>query len=902
MFHHLTKAVAFLFVIISLLVSSEARSETHGHAGIGRLFTTVDGLSSSIVHCLVQDADGFIWIGTSYGLCRYDGHSFRTFHVKIDETDGTACDIVSALAPLDRHRLFVGTFDGVFVFDCLKGSFVPVRPGKGMNDLRRNPVYGSVPLGDGRVLYHAGSLGWLVVGTDGVATLWEHQPSIRPTCLAQLGNQQLYVGCDYGLYRYDFSSRALSAVPFTSHLKISSLEFTRGGDLLVGTDGMGLYRFSPSFSHLVRLPYEGKQFAVLEDFDGALWLGLMQRGLYYASARSAPFSLISAGGGLLGESCAVSLLRDSNNTLWVGTDGDGLYAIKPGAVSSRHYAPGAGGMAAAILAIAQAPDGQVYVGSYLNGAARLDTVTGTTYPLACTSSKESSHVFSMVADKRGRLWIATLGDGLKCYDPSTGRVEQWKSASADASRRLPSDYCVDLALDEKHGRLWVAMARGLACVDLSSGKLINTPRGTHDIVCNTLTLGPRGEVLLGTSEGIVVLTDTVSRYTGRDGLPCDNVYALGFDHDNRLWVATDEGLSMLSMKGDSLSSGLVLNRKTLNGQEFSLRAITSLADGRMAIAGTMGVTVIDPTLLHSGGRLRRPVLTQILAGGEPFPFTPTDTLLSFPNNRRSITLAVSSMAYGMGSGVSYRYSIDGQPWQVFPGGSAELSLPMLAPGNYRLDIVAEAGGRYSGPLSLRVHIASPWWASAWFRAGCLLALLLLFARWRHTRIQQLRRRQMMQEQLHAMQLYQRRIDSLKSENDDLRNRHAEQITQAIVAQDEASQPKNAALSADDHLLMRVLQLINSRFKDPTLDVEWIAREACVSRSQLFRKIKSLTGQSPSELIRDVRLQRAALLLAGGGTSAKEVAYNCGFESASHFSRAFKARYGVSPTEYMQQHA
>lgn len=867
------------------------------------LYTTADGLSSSLVNGLIQDSDGYIWIATGYGLCRYDGHVFRTFHVKSNLVDNTSCDEVTAIAQLDRHNLFVGTFDGLFIFNTKYETFNSVTTGKGIKSLRWNPVREAISLGSGRVLCHAGNLGWLVVNADGVAKAWYRQPKIQPTAICWLSKHQLYLGSEHGLYIYDIQTDKLSAVPQTSHLLIASLWVSRKGALLVGTDSKGLYSLTFSSPCLKKLPYDGKIHAVMEDTDGAMWLGMYQRGIYYASTKAMPFGLIPTDGQWLGKSSAISLLADSNNTLWVGTDGEGLYAIRPNKNSLRHYSPKDKGMPATIMSVTQTPGGDIYVGSYQNGAVRLDTVTGRIYPLDCTLAKGCSHVFRLVADHKGRLWIATLGGGLICYNIATGHVERWNTTHADKYHRLSSDYCVDLALDKRHNRLWVAMARGLACVELSSGRLLSTSKAAQSIAYNALTLAPDGSLLLGSHEGVVMIgRNDIVHYATRNGLPNDNVLALGLDNSRHLWVATEEGLSMLSMKGGTPSSGLVLSRKALNGQEFSTHAMTLLADGRMAIAGTRGVTIITPhLLLNNGQRLHRPILTCVQAGGELFASDVDDSVLRIPYNRRSITISVSSLAYGMLGGVTYRYSINGQPWQSFPSGSNELSLPMLSPGNYDLKVVAEASGVKSDPMSLRVHVAFPWWSSWWFLGICLAVILLLIWLWRRERKQQVRRRQMMQEQLHALQIYEKRINRLTSENDNLKSQRTELMRQALASQKEKNKPnEESALPVGDHLLRNVLQLINSRYNDSSLDVEWLAQKCCMSRSQLFRKVKSLTGLSPSELIRDVRLQRAAQLLAEGGISAKDAAYSCGFESPSYFSRAFKSRYGLSPTEYMQK--
>lgn len=108
-------------------------------------------------------------------------------------------------------------------------------------------------------------------------------------------------------------------------------------------------------------------------------------------------------------------------------------------------------------------------------------------------------------------------------------------------------------------------------------------------------------------------------------------------------------------------------------------------------------------------------------------------------------------------------------------------------------------------------------------------------------------------------------------------------------------------SADDKLLERVLQIINGNISNPYLSVELIAREVGISRAHLHRKMKELTNQGPRDLVRNIRLKKAAGLLASGHRNITEVMYACGFENAASFSIKFKALYGMSPMVYMKEH-
>ena len=109
-------------------------------------------------------------------------------------------------------------------------------------------------------------------------------------------------------------------------------------------------------------------------------------------------------------------------------------------------------------------------------------------------------------------------------------------------------------------------------------------------------------------------------------------------------------------------------------------------------------------------------------------------------------------------------------------------------------------------------------------------------------------------------------------------------------------------SPDEKLLERVMQAINHNLNNADLSVDKIADEVGISRVHLHRKMKELTGQTPHDFIRNIRMKKAASLLASADMNVSEVMYACGFSNAASFSTVFKKMYGMSPREYMNEHA
>lgn len=107
-------------------------------------------------------------------------------------------------------------------------------------------------------------------------------------------------------------------------------------------------------------------------------------------------------------------------------------------------------------------------------------------------------------------------------------------------------------------------------------------------------------------------------------------------------------------------------------------------------------------------------------------------------------------------------------------------------------------------------------------------------------------------------------------------------------------------SNSDRLMEKIMKVINDNLDNPDLKVEMLAEEVGLSRAQLHRRVKEMTGISTGEFIRNIRLKKAAELLAEKKTNISQVAYMVGFSSQTHFSTAFRKFYGISPTEHINR--
>lgn len=109
-------------------------------------------------------------------------------------------------------------------------------------------------------------------------------------------------------------------------------------------------------------------------------------------------------------------------------------------------------------------------------------------------------------------------------------------------------------------------------------------------------------------------------------------------------------------------------------------------------------------------------------------------------------------------------------------------------------------------------------------------------------------------------------------------------------------------SVDEELIQRALEYIEKNMDNTEYAVEELSRDLGMTRMNLYRKLQSITGNTPSDFIKSIRLKRAAQLLQGSRLTMAEVADRVGFSSASYFTKCFKEMFGVTPTQYAEMHS
>ena len=129
--------------------------------------------------------------------------------------------------------------------------------------------------------------------------------------------------------------------------------------------------------------------------------------------------------------------------------------------------------------------------------------------------------------------------------------------------------------------------------------------------------------------------------------------------------------------------------------------------------------------------------------------------------------------------------------------------------------------------------------------------------------------------------------------------HSRETHEAKARMEVLSTPKEIeAVSYDEKFLANVIHLIEEHISDSELNVNALCEWTDINNKQMYRKIKQLTGMTPVEYIKSIRMKKAAMLLKQQKFTVAEVMYMVGFSNHSYFSNCFQAAFGVTPKQYV----
>ncbi|MCR5181052.1 MAG: helix-turn-helix domain-containing protein [Bacteroidaceae bacterium] len=445
-------------------------------------------------------------------------------------------------------------------------------------------------------------------------------------------------------------------------------------------------------------------------------------------------------------------------------------------------------------------------------------------------------------------------------------------------------------LDER----WVAIytQNGIFRLDIQADTLAPFPCAEeierHSNKYNCLLKDSLGRLWVGTQNGLFCLSpnpdvqNATSSYTCRrvEGLINNCIRSLVVDADGRLWAGTSYGISRITPA--------IINLGTDDGFPAIAmmdRAAVLLPDGRLVFAAGGGLAVaFQPRELIGSEEPAPVVVTTTIINGERVQQLPA--VLSHSQNY--ITFEFSTLNYATPSHDRYRYRMRGleNEWNFCNDGLGlvRVSYKALSPGDYVLEVQAASASADWGPRTeIPFTITPPWWLT-WWAKFCYILLTL-------AGVVSLINLYLSKRKAKLERENEQRVNRLFELREEARHQFAESVN---IAADKIS-----INAEEEKMVENMLQAIKEHLDDETYNADQLARDLAMSRASLYKKLQTMLGITPTDFIRNVRLKRAAQLLAETSLNINEIAAQVGFATPRNFSTQFKKMFGMTPSEYRE---
>jgi diguanylate cyclase (GGDEF)-like protein len=638
------KFCAHLLRILALLAGGFAAAAFAAPASAPMHFARLGpdaGLSAGGIMAILQDRQGFLWLGTEDGLDRYDGYELR--HYVHDRARGGSLpnNWVSALAEDASGTLWVGT-DG--------GGVVGLNANTGDFD-ELALIDGQAPVGPQekvrtiRIDHH----GIMWVGTRDAGLIMVDRAAHRTQRFrhtqddSSLSGDSVYsviedrtgaiwVGTSNGLDKLNVATgRIERQAALLTHLPgmhaevvVNALLEDQHGDLWIATNS-GLLRrdvdsgnFSafhnrPTDAH--SLPGERVQ-TLLQDSAGRLWIGTsaglaLYEGLgdKFTNYRHNP-----ADAATLPDDYVMSLYEDRGGLLWVGTKSGGVAKWNSRSWSFGHHsgADDDGIAESNVAAFAMDAAGTLWIADLGNGIDAIDRRHGTTehyHHLANDPlSLPDDRVTAMLFDRKGALWVGTMTAGLSRFDPRQHHLSTYKyDANDPTSLGAPG---VMSLLEDSGGRIWVGTyGGGLSLLDEATGRFTRyvmdaaNPQTLSSDRATAMAEDPSGRIWVGTDGGGLSLLDPISGRVTRfahdprnaHSLSSNTVYAIRVDQRGRVWVGTRGG-GLDEIVGSALEPAAIRFRNYSEAEGLpndTVYGIETSSGGRLWLSTNRGLSRFD---------------------------------------------------------------------------------------------------------------------------------------------------------------------------------------------------------------------------------------------------------------------------------------------------------------------
>ena len=634
----LSITVLLIVILIHLTTPWEVQAQEGEKITFSHI-TVADGLSHHEVSFILQDAQGFMWFGTKYGLNKYDGLKMTVFTHDPEDPNSLDGDFVWWIHQAVDGTLWIPTWGGgVSRLDPQTGLFTNYHhdvndPHSIGGDLvwsvyedRKGHIW-SAPDSGGLNKFKPETETWFryrhdpndphSVSHDSVSVMCEdHQGMLW---VATYGGGLNRFDPEKGLftrYQHDqndpdsLSDNNLWAVYIDSHAQI-----------WVGSE-KGLNKFDPDTGKSVRYQHDAQDpnslsfdtvSTIYEDRKGRLWVGTFGGGLNRFDPQSERFIRYqhdSRDPHSLMNNTVTSVFEDATGTLWVSSYG-GVDKYDPGSNRFAHFDHHVNDPESlsnnTVRSIHQDGNGVGWIGTEGGGLNRLNSARNAfvhyTHDNSDPASISGNDILAIGTDKRGELWIGTNGAGLNRFNPVQGKSVCYRHDPIDPNT-LGSDTIYDLVVDRQGDVVWIAAyMNGLDKYDITRKEFTHytfdetNPNSPRSNWITTLCLDSKGKIWIGGEPGLSHFDPVTEVFTNYQhdrnnikSVSSDLVYTIHAHSRGGIWIGTNNGLNRYEA-----STGTFLHYYERDGLAGNrVVAIEEDARGHLWISTDKGLSHFDP--------------------------------------------------------------------------------------------------------------------------------------------------------------------------------------------------------------------------------------------------------------------------------------------------------------------
>lgn len=751
---------------------------TFSYANSGRFYTSND-LSSSLIRCIIQDKYGFIWVGTNYGLNRFDGYNFSTYLCNPADTTTIQDNGIVQLYPYSKEFLFVATNRGLYKYSYLTNSFQhivlekndeKIRISSLIEDRKHNLLIGTAGYGAYRLDMTTGKVtrlsrksansvddffGMLFFDDEGYLWQANHTKvlrkykydgrSIRLVSVYEpkdlFGIRKLYaadkkgffVAHTGGIMRYDYASHRFSRYDFdfSAHQGagyISAVTLDKYGNLWLGTSGDGTFKIPHGSRKAYRVELNNQSFIfdnahisdLLIDRDGNQWYGCYMKGLFLSNNDKNvfhPVSLDELGAGMETISSVVGV---ADGLMLFVVKNHGLYLLDEKTGNTK---------------LLQSPAGPIKVYSdfrkkvYVYGRDGIYEYDWKhqTYRLLLPANGLS--LDGMQVDAAGNIYFASPGNGLYVWNRKSGKMTQYLMDDKRPHKTICNNWISEIRLDSR-GWLWCATANGVSCMDTKTGyfDIILSRSLLEGKTCySTLELSD-GKIAIATEMGLYLYDRKKQQTTPwphSESISGLRIYSLKKDAKGNLWMSTAQGIWCYDSKAKSFFSFEKGNG--LLTKEYLAGVVGSTSDGVICYGNSEGLTYFRPSQVKDYNEKTSAIyLSGVLLDGKMAPFIGDN--LSVPSDFKSIVLSFSQLDYQSVGNIVFQYRINGGRWISNAAGENSFNFTGLSYGHYRIEVRTYCNGKYSTYKKvINLDVLAPWFLTVWAKLIYLFLILGLTA-------------------------------------------------------------------------------------------------------------------------------------------------------------------------------